>query len=106
MCEDRNTVWPWPSPPGCLAERLLHQRIETAGRLIQDQQVGAAISAAIRLIFCRLPFEYARTFLTGRSRTAGELVAVRRFDAAVHPAQQVQGLGARQRRPQVGSPGT
>ena len=42
MCDDRKTVWPRSLGLGTrLAERHLHERVEPARRLVQDQQVGA-----------------------------------------------------------------
>ena len=43
MCEERKTVWPRSlGLVDRVAERHLHQRVEAAGRLVEEQQVGAA----------------------------------------------------------------
>jgi len=46
MCEDRNTAWPrWQAFGHAVPEGLLHERVQAAGRLVEDQQVRPAHQA-------------------------------------------------------------
>ncbi len=107
MCEERKTVC-----PRCLAS-CTHSRnaISISG---SRPDVGSSsssssarvASAAISCTFWRLPFDSARIFLRVSSwKRSHEHVAVGDVGAAVHAREELERLGARQRRPQEGLAG-
>ena len=85
-----------------LAERHLHQRVEAA-RSARRGSAGrrGSRSAATSCTFWRLPFESARTFLSVSSwKRSTSIVAVGRVGAAAHAGEELERLGAGERRPQ------
>ena len=97
-----------PSGPGRaprarrLAEDLLHQRIEPGRRLVEQQQSARLANAAISRTFCRLPWLYARIFLS--STSSKRCTSSSRYAVSTEPwmlAEEPQHLRARERRPQV-----
>ena len=83
------------------AERLLHQRVEPGGGLVEDQQLRTAHQGRDQDHLLAVALRVGPDLLRGIELEAcDELVAV----AGVHPpvdlAEEVEGLGPRQRRPQ------
>ena len=80
-----------------LVEGLLDERIETGRRLVEDQQVGAVLEAAISPIFCLLPFEYSLNLRVGStSRRGDQLGLVDRIDPAAEVREVFDRLAAGQ----------
>jgi len=94
-----------PPPPrlrNALAERLLHQRIQPAGRLIQDQQVGPRAQRGDQQHLLPVALGVGVDPLRRvQLEPPDQLVPIGSVDLAVHPAQQVQRLRTGQPRPQV-----
>ena len=88
------------------AKGLLHERIESARRLVEDEQVGTDHQRADEDDLLAVPPGIGTDLLVRIEVEAGDqLVAVGHVDLAVDPAEQVERLGTGQRRPQVGFPG-
>jgi len=89
-----------------VAEGLFHERIESAGRFIQNEQVRSCHEARDQDQLLPVALGVGPDPL-GRVKveTGGQFVPVRGVDLTLDPAQEVQGLGTGQRRPQAGFPG-
>ena len=97
MCEDRKTVWPrWRASLGALAEGLLHERVQAAGGLVQHEQVGPGHEGGDEDDLLAVALGVLADLLGGVEVEAlDELVPVGGVDLALHPAQEVERLGAR-----------
>ena len=107
-CEDKSTLCPRSRASWMLLpERLLHQRVEAAGRLIEDQQLGARHQGGDERELLAIALG-VRADLHRRieGEALHELVAVADVHATLDLAEQVQRLGAGERRPEIVSPGT
>ena len=103
VCEERRTVWlPFLGLVDAPAECLLHQRVEAAGRLVEDEQLGPAHQCRDQDQLLAVPLRVG-AHLLGRVEVEAvdQLVAIVGVDRPVHPAEQMEGLGPGQRRPQV-----
>ena len=88
------------------AKGLLHQRIEAARGLVEDEQVGADHQRADEDDLLAVPPGIGTDLLVRIEVEAGDqLVAVGLVDLPVNPPEQVQRLGTGQRGPEVGFPG-
>ena len=86
-----------------LAKRHLHQRIEAAGRLIENQQLGAARERGNQLHLLTVAMRKGPHLLVGvELKTLDEHVPVRPISASADAGKELQRLGARERRPQIG----
>jgi hypothetical protein len=84
-----------------LAERDLHQRIQSAGRLVEDQQIGTAGERADQLDLLAIALRQRAHLLVGVELEAlDERVAVGGVRAPAQLREVRERLGARQRRPQ------
>ena len=103
MCEERNTVWPRSRASRMhLPERLLHQRIEPARRLVQDEQVGAGHQRGDQDDLLPVALGVGADLLGGiELEPRDQLVPVRLIDAPLDTAEELKGLGAGEGRPQV-----
>ena len=83
------------------AELAFHERIEPAGRLVQDEKVGPRRERGddpdLLPVTLRVGPHLLRRI---QLEVLDQLVAVRGVDVALHAAQQMQGLGSGERRPQ------
>jgi len=101
MCDDRKTVWPRRFGHGVL-EGFLHQGIEAAGRLVEEQQVGPGHEGGDEDELLAVPLGVGPDLLRRvEPEPLEEDVAVGDVDMAVDPAEQVEGLGAGQGGPQT-----
>ena len=83
-------------------ERLLHQRVEPAGRLVEDEQVGAGHQGGDQDDLLPVPLGVGADLLGGIEVEPGDqLVPVGLVDLAVDASEELEGLGAGERRPQV-----
>ena len=88
--------------PDALPERLLHQRIEPARRLVQDEQVGAGHQRGNEDDLLPVPLGVGADLLGGIEVEPGDqLVPVRLIDAPLDTPEELKGLGAGEGRPQV-----
>ncbi len=86
---------------GGVAEGDLHQRVEPARRLVEQQQVGPGREGRDQLHLLAVALREGPDLLAGVELEAvHELVAVGAVDAAAQPGQELQGLGAGHRGPQ------
>jgi hypothetical protein len=91
----------------CLAHRLaeghLHQRAKAAGRLVEDQQLGAACEGRDQLHLLPVPVrEHAHLLARVELKALDQLLAVASVSAAAHASEELERLRTRQCRPQVG----
>jgi hypothetical protein len=89
-----------------VAEGDLHQRVEPARGLVEDEQVGAAGEGRDELHLLAVALRQ-RPHLLGdvEFEALDERVAVGHVGGAAHAREERERLGARQRRPQVGLAG-
>ncbi len=88
------------------AERLLHQRIEPAGRLVEKQQPGSAHERRDEDQLLAVAFGISADLLRRvEVELLDEFFLIRLVDASLNTTEQVEGLGAGKRGPQVGLPG-
>jgi hypothetical protein len=101
MWDDNNTVWPATLASSTQRRNLLHQRLEPGRRLVEQQQIGSGHERRDQAHHLAVALRVG-PHLLGRvePEALDELVPVADVDRAMDPAQQVQGLGARQARPQ------
>jgi hypothetical protein len=85
-----------------LAEAHLHQGIEAARRLVQDQQLGAARERRDQLNLLPVAVgECTHLLVRIELEARGQLVAVGCVSSPAHAGEELERLGAGQRRPQV-----
>ena len=81
---------------------LLHQRIETSGRLVEDQELYVAGERRDQRHLLPIASGVRRTFLCRiKLKPFQHFIAAYRVDAAAQPAEQVDHLTAGELRPQV-----
>ncbi len=84
------------------AEGLLHERVEPAGGLVENEQVRSGHQGRDQDDLLTIPLGVGANLLGRIEIEPGhELLAVGLVHLSLHPAQQVQGLFAGQRGPQV-----
>ena len=89
-----------------VAERLLHERVEPGGGLVEHEQVGARHQGGDEQYLLPVALGVGPDLL-GRIEVEplDQLVAVRGVDPALDPPQEMKCLGPGERRPQVGLAG-
>ncbi len=87
--------------PHALAEDHLHQRVQAAGRLIEQQQIGAGGEGGDQLHLLAVALRQRADLLARVELEAlDQRIAIGDVDAAVQPREELERLRARQRRPQ------
>ena len=86
-----------------MAKRLFHQRVQAAGGLVEQKQIGPRHQRGDEQHLLAVALGVG-PHLLGRVeiKPLGSARRDRRVDVALDPPEEVQGLGAGERRPQVG----
>jgi hypothetical protein len=88
------------------SERHLHQRVETARRLVQQQEIRAGGERRDQLYLLTIALgERSHLLARVQLEALDEPIAVGGVGAAMQPGQELERLPARQRRPQERLPG-
>jgi hypothetical protein len=84
-----------------LAEHHLHQRVEAAGRLVEDQQVGATPERGPKLHLLPVPVrESAHLLVRVELKTLDELVSIGGVAAAAYASEELERLRRGHPRPE------